>query len=74
MDERELVGLLYRADWTRLALTGTVRGGDTGLPMIVAEKRRRGAVLVDGAVRPAVAALPAVRRATPRPTATPSGR
>jgi hypothetical protein len=28
MDERELVGLLYRADWTRLALTGTVRGAD----------------------------------------------
>jgi hypothetical protein len=27
MDERELVGLLYRADWTRLTLTGTVRGG-----------------------------------------------
>src|ERR1700722_8646213 len=27
MDERELAGLLYRADWTRLALTGTVRGG-----------------------------------------------
>jgi len=27
MDERELVGLLYRADWTRLGLTGTVRGG-----------------------------------------------
>jgi hypothetical protein len=26
MDERDLVGLLYRADWTRLALTGTVRG------------------------------------------------
>ena len=26
MDERELVGLLYRADWTRLSLTGTVRG------------------------------------------------
>jgi hypothetical protein len=26
MDERELVGLLYRADWTRLALSGTVRG------------------------------------------------
>src|ERR1700722_6668749 len=26
MDERELAGLLYRADWTRLALTGTVRG------------------------------------------------
>ena len=26
MDERELVGLLYRADWTRLTLTGTVRG------------------------------------------------
>ena len=22
MDERELVGLLYRADWTRLALSG----------------------------------------------------
>jgi hypothetical protein len=28
VDERELVGLLYRADWTRLALTGTVRGHD----------------------------------------------
>jgi hypothetical protein len=27
MDERELVGLLYRADWTRLSLSGTVRGG-----------------------------------------------
>jgi hypothetical protein len=26
MDERELVGLLYRADWARLSLTGTVRG------------------------------------------------
>jgi hypothetical protein len=26
MDERELVGLLYRADWTRLSLTGTVHG------------------------------------------------
>jgi hypothetical protein len=26
MDERELAGLLYRADWTRLALTGTVFG------------------------------------------------
>jgi hypothetical protein len=26
VDERELVGLLYRADWTRLTLTGTVRG------------------------------------------------
>ncbi len=26
MDERELVGLLYRADWTRLTLTGSVRG------------------------------------------------
>ena len=26
MDERELVGLLYRADWTRLTLSGTVRG------------------------------------------------
>ena len=26
MDERELVALLYRADWTRLALSGTVRG------------------------------------------------
>jgi hypothetical protein len=26
MDERELVGLLYRADWTRLSLTGSVRG------------------------------------------------
>jgi hypothetical protein len=37
MDERELVGLLYRADWTRLALAGTVRGGDTGLHTIVIE-------------------------------------
>ena len=26
MDERKLVGLLYRADWTRLSLSGTVRG------------------------------------------------
>src|ERR1700733_14475305 len=26
MDERELVGLLYRADWTRLSLSGRVRG------------------------------------------------
>jgi hypothetical protein len=26
MDERELAGLLYRADWTRLALAGTLRG------------------------------------------------
>ena len=37
MDERELVGLLYRADWTRLALTGTVRGGDTGVHTLVTE-------------------------------------
>jgi hypothetical protein len=37
MDQRGLVGLLYRADWTRLALTGTVRGGDTGLDTIVIE-------------------------------------
>jgi hypothetical protein len=37
MDEPELVGLLYRADWTRLALAGTVRGGDTGLHTIVIE-------------------------------------
>ena len=27
MEDRELVGLLYRADWTRLTLSGTVRGG-----------------------------------------------
>ena len=27
IDERELVGLLYRADWTRLSLSGRVRGG-----------------------------------------------
>jgi hypothetical protein len=26
VDERELVGLLYRSDWTRLSLTGTVSG------------------------------------------------
>ena len=37
MDERELVGLLYRADWTRLALTGTVRGGDTGVHTLATE-------------------------------------
>lgn len=28
MDERELAGLLYRADWTRLTLAGTVRGAE----------------------------------------------
>jgi hypothetical protein len=26
VSERELVGLLYRADWTKLTLSGTVRG------------------------------------------------
>ena len=28
LEERELVGLLYRADWTRLALSGTVTGAE----------------------------------------------
>lgn len=28
MEDRELVGLLYRADWTRLTLSGTVRGAE----------------------------------------------
>jgi hypothetical protein len=37
MDERELVGLLYRADWTRLSLSGTVRGVNTGLHSIFTE-------------------------------------
>jgi hypothetical protein len=31
MDERELVGLVYRADWTRLSLSGTVRGASGSL-------------------------------------------
>jgi hypothetical protein len=34
MDERELVGLLYRADWTRLSLTGSVRGAETAVPPV----------------------------------------
>ena len=37
MDERELVGLLYRADWARLALAGTVRGSDTGVHTLATE-------------------------------------
>src|ERR1700722_16496567 len=34
MDERELVGLLHRADWTRLALSGTGGGGSGSLVSI----------------------------------------
>jgi hypothetical protein len=37
MDERELVGLLYRADWTRLSLAGTVRGVNDGVHSIFIE-------------------------------------
>jgi hypothetical protein len=51
MDERELVGLLYRADWTRLSLSGTVRGsgqfpatspGERWWPASFGEGLRRG--------------------------------
>jgi hypothetical protein len=34
--ERELVGLLYRADWTKLTLSGTVRGTEPVIDAIVA--------------------------------------
>jgi hypothetical protein len=42
MDERELVGLLYRADWTRLALSGTVHGVNTRLHSIFTETLAKG--------------------------------
>jgi len=42
MDERELVGLLYRADWTRLSLSGTVQGVNTGLYSIFTETLDKG--------------------------------
>src|SRR3984893_6976098 len=41
VDERELVGLLYRADWSRLALTGSLRGaGGSLLSMFGGSKRQ----------------------------------
>ena len=43
MDERELVGLLYRADWTGLTLSGSVRGINTGLVSIYTEDLSEGA-------------------------------
>src|SRR5215469_195397 len=35
--KRELVALLYRADWTRLSLSGEVHGVDTSVPMVATE-------------------------------------
>ena len=35
MEDRELVGLLYRADWTGLTLSGTVRGAEPVVDMTV---------------------------------------
>jgi len=35
--KRELVALLYRADWTRLSLSGEVHGVDTSVPTVVTE-------------------------------------
>jgi hypothetical protein len=41
--ERELVALLYRADWTRLSLSGVVDGGDEepGFPTLLVAPGRR---------------------------------
>jgi hypothetical protein len=35
LSERELVGLLYRADWTKLALTGTVTGTEPVVDTVI---------------------------------------
>ena len=37
--KRELVALLYRADWTRLCLSGEVHGVDASVPTMVTETR-----------------------------------
>ncbi len=37
VSERELVGLLYRADWTKLTLSGTVTGADPVTDIIVVQ-------------------------------------
>lgn len=40
MDERELVALLYRADWTRLSLSGQVGHGESATEVLIAPGRR----------------------------------
>jgi hypothetical protein len=40
MDERELVALLYRADWTSLSLSGQVGTGESATTMLVAPGKR----------------------------------
>jgi hypothetical protein len=40
IDERGLVGLLHRADWRRLSLSGEVRGGTVPLISVVTEQLR----------------------------------
>src|SRR5882762_1282034 len=35
VSERELVGLLYRADWTKLALSGTVTGAEPVVDTVI---------------------------------------
>jgi hypothetical protein len=42
--KRELVALLYRADWTRLCLSGEVHGVDASVPTMVTVTRARGDV------------------------------
>ena len=41
MDERELVGLLYRADWSRLTLTGSLRGASGSLLSMFGGSKRQ---------------------------------
>lgn len=41
MNERELVGLLYRADWSRLALTGSLRGASGSLLSMFGSGKRQ---------------------------------
>jgi hypothetical protein len=40
MDERELVALLYRADWTSLSLSGQVGTGESATTLLIAPGRR----------------------------------
>jgi hypothetical protein len=35
ISERELVGLLYRADWTKLSLSGTVTGAERVVDTVI---------------------------------------